>query len=259
MALGRWTSAVLQLLGLAGLLVCIVIGVAVLLGRTWIGVGVGDAFTTVDTRIADGLASIDDATARLTDGAGALDGLLGQLGPLPSTAPVPAAVAARVSQVVDSYTPARDRYVDARSKADAALDYLELSGRVISGVDIPAGMPSAITAADEELGRIDEALIGLRGAARGTAGDLAAAATTLRGAITTATEAAGTLRTAVGDLRLRIAEVHASVDRALWLGMAGVLGVLAYVALLNLIVIRLARRRPTAVAVDADRAAEAVR
>ena len=246
MALGRWTSRVLQFLGFAGLLVSIVLAVGVLLGRSWIGVVVGDAFATVDTTIGDGLASIDDATARLGSGAGTLDEMLGELGPLPATSPVPAAVAARVSQVVDAYAPARDRYVEARSKASAALDYLALVSRVAPGVENPTGVSTALAAADDRLVRIDAALVGLRSPARSTAGDVAAAATTLREAVSTAIDAARGVRTQVDDLRGRIVEVHASVDRVLWLGTGAVLAVIGYVALLDLLIIWLARRRPRA-------------
>ena len=244
MALGRWNSRILQVIGFAGLLVCIVLAITILLGRAWVGVAVGDAFTTVDTTIADGTASIDDATARLGAGVGMLDELLGQIGTLPASSAVPAAVAARVSQVVDAYTPARDRYVEARTKARAALDYLEMFGRVTPGVEIPSGVSTALTAADERLVAIDTALVGLRGAARGTAGDVASAATSLRDGIATATDAARNLRTAVDGLRLRIVDVHAGIDRVLWIGAGAVLAIVGYVALLNVIIIWLARRRP---------------
>jgi hypothetical protein len=43
---------------------------------------------------------------------------------------------------------------------------------------------------------------------------------------------------------VRIAEVHAGVDRVLWLGTGALLAVVGYVALLNLIIVWLARRRP---------------
>jgi hypothetical protein len=250
MALGRWTSRFLQLIGFAGLLVCIALAIAILLGRTWIGVAVGNGFTTVDTTIADGLASIDDATARLGAGVGTLDELLGQIGSLPASSAVPAAVAARVSQVVDAYTPARDRYVEARAKARAALSYLDSMGRVVPGVEVPTGVTTALAAADDRLVSIDTALVGLRGAARGTAGDVAAAATGLRDGIATAVDAARSLRSSVDDLRLRIADVHTTVDRVLWLGAGALLVVVGYVGLLNALITWLARRRPKAV-VDA--------
>jgi hypothetical protein len=252
MALGRWTSRALQVVGFAGLLVCIALAVAILLGRTWVGVAVGDTFASVDTSMADGLAGIDDATARLSGGAATLDELLSELGPLPATSPVPAAVAARVSQVVDAYTPARDRYVEARAKARAALDYLQLSGRLTPGTEIPPGVSAALTAADDQLTRVDTALVGLRGAARGTAGDVAAATTALRDAITTAADAAGGLRTEVDGLRIRLGDIHAGIDRALWLGTGAILAIVGYVALLNLIIIWLARRRPRTMTFEAE-------
>jgi hypothetical protein len=253
MALGRWTSRVLQILGFAGLIVCLALAIGILLGRTWIAVAVGDVFTTADTSIANGLASIDEARGRLTDGAGTLEELVADVGRLPATATIPAAVAARVSQAVDAYAPARDRYVEARSQAQAALRYLEAAGRFAPGVQLPTGVPTALAAADERLVRLDSALTGLRGAARATAGDVAAAATTLRDAVTTAADTAGNLRAEVDGLRVRIADVNASIDRVLWLGTGALLAVVGYVALLNVIIVWLARRRPKvapAVAVD---------
>jgi hypothetical protein len=242
MALGRWTSRVLQLLGLAGLLVCIVLAIGILVGRTWIGITVGDGFTTVDTTISDGLASIDDATARLTGGGGALDELITQLGPLPATSPIPAAVAARITEVVDATAPARDRFVDARSQAQAAIRFLELARRIAPDVEIPTGVSGALATADERLAGFDSALVRLRGAARATAGDVAAAAAAMREAVTRAADAATTLRGEVGRLQARLVDVHASIDRVLWLGAGALLAIVGYVALLNLLVVWLARR-----------------
>ncbi|HET8784575.1 MAG TPA: hypothetical protein VFM38_03005 [Candidatus Limnocylindrales bacterium] len=248
MALGRWTSRVIQLLGLAGLLACIVLAIGILLGRTWIGVAVGDGFGTVDATISDGLASIDDATSRLTEGGNRLDQLVAQLGPLPATSPIPAAVAARISEVVDAAAPARDRYVEARSQAEAAVRYLELARRLAPDVQIPTGVSTALGNADQRLAGIDGALVALRSAARATAGDVAAAAGTMREAVTRAAEAATSLRSEVDRLRSRIIDVHASIDRVLWLGTAALLAVVGYVALLNLLLIWLARRgRRTAI------------
>lgn len=242
MALGRGTSGVLQLLGFAGLLVCIVLAVGILLGRTWVGIAVGDGFTTVDTTISDGLASIDDAGTRLTDAGAALDQLTAQLGPLPASSPIPAAVAARITEIVDGVAPARDRFVDARSEAQAALRYLELVRRAAPDFQIPPGVSTALATADERRAAIDTALVTLRGAARASAGDVAAAATAMRQAVTGAADAATTLRGEVDGLRTSIVDIHASIDRVLWLGTAALLAIVGYVGLLNLLLIWLARR-----------------
>jgi hypothetical protein len=247
MALGRWTSRVLQILGFAGLLVCLALAVGILLGRSWIAVAVGDVFTAADDSISVGLARIDDATARLTDGGGLLDGLVADLGPVPATSPIPAAVAARISQVVDSYGSARDRYVEARSQAQAAFRLFKSAGRLAPGAQVPAGVATALAAADDRISRLDSALTEMRGAARSTAGDVAAAATTLRDTVTNAAATARSLRGEIDGLRVRIADVHAGVDRILWLGTGALLAVVGYVALLNLLVVWLARRASRAV------------
>jgi hypothetical protein len=244
MALGRWGSITLQVLGFAGLAVCLALAIAILLGRSWVSAAVGDAFVAADTSIADGLASIDDATGRLTGGAGTLDELLGELGPLPATTPIPAAMSARISAVVESVAPARDRFVTAREQARVALNNVQLAGRVVPGVEVPTGVTDVLTAADDRLANIDAALTGLRSSARATAGDVAAALTTLRSAVTTAVDTARSLRMEIDGLRVRIADVHTRVDGVLWLGTGGLLLVVGYVALLNAIIVWLARRRP---------------
>jgi hypothetical protein len=246
MALGRWTSRLLQLIGFAGLVVCLAVAIGLLLGRTFVAVAIGDVFITADTSISNGLASIDDARNRLTGGAASLDELVGSLGSVPATAPVPAAVAAKVSSVVDAYAPARDRYVAAREQARAALRYVEAASQIVPGIAVPSGVNDALVAADDRLIRIDSALNGLRGASRATAGDLAAAATSMRDAATSAAETAGTLRTNVETLQGRLVDIHTIVDGVLWLGTGALLAVVGYVALLDLLIIWLARRRPKA-------------
>ncbi|HET9084769.1 MAG TPA: hypothetical protein VFN41_10250 [Candidatus Limnocylindrales bacterium] len=248
MALGRMTAGVLQLLGLAGLIVCIGLAIAILAGRAWIGVAVGDGFATVDQTITSGLASVDQAKSRLTDGRAALGQLLDDLAPVPATSQIPAAVAARITQVVDAAAPARDRFVEARSQAQAALGYLQLVTRMAPNVELPTGISAALANADDRLTQIDDSLANLRSAARSTAGDVAAAATRLRDTVSNAADTATGLRTAVEDLQTRIADVHASVDRVLWIGAGALLLVVGYVALLNVLLIWLVRRARRAAA-----------
>jgi hypothetical protein len=113
-------------------------------------------------------------------------------------------------------------------------------------VAVPPGVATALDAADERLTRIDSALSDMRSSARATAGDVAAAATTLRDAVTSATDTARTLRSEIDGLRLRIVDVNVTIDRVLWLGTGALLAIVGYVALLNAIIVWLARRRPKA-------------
>jgi hypothetical protein len=252
MVIGRWTSRALQLLGFTGSAVCLVLAVGILLGRSWVSVAVGDAFVTADSSIADGLLSIDDAAASLAAGTAALDEVLGDLGLLASTAPIPDAVAERISTIADAYAPARDRYVAAREQAAAALRYVQLAARVVPDVELPTGLADALRTADARLTGIDAALAGLRKTARSTVGEAAAAATGLRDAISAAADSARTIRAEADDLRGRITAVNARVDRVLWIGTGGLLLAVGYVLLLNAVIVWVARRRPRIAPADSD-------
>jgi len=250
MALGRVTSGVLQLLGSVGLIVCIALAIGIIAGRTWIGVTVGDGFTTVDSTITNGLAKVDDAKARLTEGGGRLDQLLTDLGPLPATSPIPAAVAARITELVDAAAPARDTLVEARSQAQVAISYLQLLRQVVPNVQLPDRVSTALTSVDERLTQVDTAIASMRAAARATAGDVAAAATSMRDAVKNAADSATNLRGGVEQLQANLVDVHANVDRVLWIGAGALLVVVSYIALLNLLIIWLARRARRAAIVD---------
>ena len=250
MALGRVTSGVLQLLGLIGLIVCIALAVGILAGRAWVGVTIGDGLTTVDTTITNGLAKVDDAKARLTDGGGRLDQLLTDIGPLPATSPIPAAMSARITELVDAAAPARDTLAEARGQAQVAIGYLQLVHQLVPNVQLPDRVSTALTNVDERLTQIDTAVASMRAAARATAGDIAAAATSMRDAVKNAADSATNLRGGVEDLQARLVDVHDSIDRVLWIGAGGLLAIVGYVALLNLLVIWLARRGRRAGALD---------
>jgi hypothetical protein len=74
----------------------------------------------------------------------------------------------------------------------------------------------------------------------------------MRDAVSSAADAATGLRTEVDGLRTRVADVHTSVDRMLWIGAGALLLIVGYVALLNVLVIWLARRGRHAAAVERD-------
>ena len=160
MALGRWTSRSLQVLGFAGLLVSLALAIAILLGRSFVAVAVGDVFVAADTSIGNGLATVDDASARLSEGVGRLDELVAESGVLAAAPPIPAAVAARISTVVDAYAPARDRFVAARERALVGTGKRPGRCAVDTRHGGPHGVPDALAAANDRLVAIDGALDG---------------------------------------------------------------------------------------------------
>jgi phage shock protein A len=242
--LGRTTRTGLQILGFVGLLVCALLAGGILVGRAWASDTVGQVFVSADTAIADGLSTIDDARARLAERVAPLDEAISELSAAPAASAVPAAVAARLSSVTDGYAAARDRAVAARAQAESALRIARVASGVVPGFSVPPGVETAVIAVDDRLNQLDAAVQRLRNAALTTASEAVAAAQTLRDAVSSVTDAAGNVRTQVEGLRVTIADAHATVDRGLWVGAGGLLILIAYVALLNALIIWLVRRAP---------------
>src|SRR3954447_12446658 len=247
-ALGTRTRTALQVLGWAGLIASLLLAFGIILGRVWVGGTIGQVFTSGDVAISIGLGGLDEATSRLSEGTASLDSAISQLASAPAGSAVPAGIAARLSEIGDRYAAGRDRFIDARAKAASALSFAQAASGILPGVSIGDETP-VLDAVDERLSRLDAALRGLRTAAVTRASDAIGAAQTLRDAISTAADAAGAVRTRVVAVQTRLTEVRGTVERVLWIGAGGLLLIVAYVALLNGLIVWLARRaRPKVVA-----------
>jgi hypothetical protein len=244
---GRKTSILLQVFGLIGLIGSIVLAAGILLGRSWASDTVGQVFVVADSSISDGLATYDDATGRLNGRIDDLDALLGLVGSAPANSPVTAAIAARIGSATDGYAAIRDRYVQARERAQSALRTLAIANR-IPGLEVSTDLSDSLAQVDSRLTQVDAAVTALRTAASGRVGDLAAAVTTFRDRLAGIQELTQTVRDRIVGLQDRVVVIHGRVDSGLWLGAGALLVVVAYVALLNLLIIWLARRRPKVVA-----------
>ena len=247
---GRKTSIVLQVFGLIGLIGSLVLGAGILLGRSWASDTVGQVFVVADTSIGEGLATYDDAAGRLNGRIDDLDALLGLVGSAPANSPVTAAIAARIASATDGYAAIRDRYVQARERAQAALRTLAIANR-IPGLEVPTDLSDSLANVDSRLTQVDAAVTALRTAASGRAGDLAAAVTAFRDRLAGVQELTQTVRDRIVALQDRVTVVHGRVDSGIWLGAGALLVVVVYVALLNLLIIWLARKRPKAVVAPA--------
>jgi len=242
--LGPRTRASLRLLGWAGLIICAILALGILAGRIWVGTAIGGVFTTADTAIAEGLASLDDAKARLAEGAANLDATINELAAAPAASAVPAGIAAKLNEVGDRYAAVRDRYVDARAKARAALQLAGVASGIVPGFSVPPEVAPALAAIDDRLTQLDARLSALRTAATTRASEAVAAAQGLRTAVSTAGDAAANVRAQVEALRVRIDDVESGMNRILWIGAGGFLLIIGYVALLNALILWLGRKVP---------------
>ena len=252
--LGPRTRAGLRVLGWTGLIICAILALGILGGRIWVGNAIGGVFTTADGAIGEGLASLDDARTRLSEGAANLDAAINELAAAPAASAVSAGIAARLNDLGDRYAAVRDRYVEARAKARSALLLAGVASGVVPGFEIPPAVAPALAAIDDRLTQLDARLRGLRTAASTTASDAVAAAQGLRTAVGTASDAAQNVRAQVEGLRVTIGNVQGGIERVLWIGAGGLLLIVGYVALLNALILWLGRRvpRPEAASITAS-------
>ncbi len=242
--LGRKTRTGLQVLGFAGLAVCAVLAVGILFGRAWTSDRVGSVFQTADSTIGDALAAVDDAKARLQERLAPLEAVITELGAAPASSPVPAAIAARLSSAADGFAAGRDRIATARAQAQTAVRLATVASGVLPGFDIPPGIATAVAAIDDRVSQLDAALQSLRTAAQTTASEAIAAAQRLRDAVSNAADAASSVRSQVDGLRVRLIDVNGQLDTVIWIGAGGALLIIGYLALLNALIIWLARLAP---------------
>ena len=156
--------------------------------------------------------------------------------------PLADAIRGRVAAVADGYANLREGYADARAQVAATLQFAEaLQGR-LPGVQVPARAAGVLAAVDQRLTDIDSKVVALREGAAATVGSVTTAAGALETVVTNAATSVGELRTTVDELQTSVDDASASVHFYLWLVTGGILLFLAWIGLLNVLVIWLARR-----------------
>jgi hypothetical protein len=235
---------VAQVAGIVGIVVCLLLAGVVLLGRAWLADGLDQVFAAGDAAFETGIATIDEAGARVADRTAELNDLVGALEATAADSPVPAALAARVVSLGDRYDELRERYVALRDRIRSAVRYVRLVDRLVPAVTLPAEPAAPLAELDARITALDERISSLRAPAfvAGKAQDVAVAVSGLRSRAGELVASAGTVRTAVVDMRAKVAEVGGSIDMLLWIAAGGVLFVLAYIAILNGVIVWLARR-----------------
>jgi hypothetical protein len=241
-ALGRRSRAGLQTLGWIGLILSILLAFGILLGRIWVGGTIGQVFTSADVAIGIGVAGLDQASSRLNDGLATLDSTVSELASAPAGSAVPAGIAARLTDIGDRYAAIRDRYVDARAKAASAISLAQAASGLLPGVTVDGDSTPVLDAIDDKLTGLDDALRSLRTAAATRASDAVVAAQTLRGTVAGVADAATAVKARVVRVQTTLDDAQSTIERVLWIGAGGLLIIVAYLALLNGLIIWLARR-----------------
>jgi hypothetical protein len=253
----RTASVALQVVGVVGFAVCVILAVLVLLGRGWAVDQVDSVSTSLNAALDKGMPVLEAATekvATVSDQVQKLSDLSATLAATDTPAPGAAqSLSARLSVVSQRYGELRAGYADARSSIVSALDRLEALSRFAPGISVPQGPIDALARLDEAIRGVDAQIATLVGD-----GDTTLVQATAQRVSTASTQLLATLgqvSTRLDDAETRLTEAGAKVDTTMSSITTGItvlalLIVLAlvYVAALHVVLLRSAGglRRPRA-------------
>jgi hypothetical protein len=151
-----------QVLGVAGLIVCLVLAALVLLGRGWAVERVDALGTRLDAGLQRGLttlAAADDRVADASERVGQAGDVAGRIAATNVPAPDAAqALSARLSSISERYLALRAAYADARADLVSAVDSLDAVTRFVPGLSVPQGPVDALSSLDASIRGVDEKL-----------------------------------------------------------------------------------------------------
>lgn len=240
----RKTRAAAQVLGALGLVVSAVLVIGILLAHGWASDAVGNIFETADRQIERGSTIVELATARVQERMTDIDTFIADASAITPGANIPPEIAARAAAFADRYDAVRNQFAELRARVESGLDTVRQVARLVPFIDLPESPGEELAALDARLQRFDDSLAALR---QGTVSAVVAervveGATNLRATIGEVADLGGRIQTRLDQAQERLVVANSRVDGYLWIVTVVLLVLVAYIAILNGLVIWLARR-----------------
>ncbi len=237
-----------QLLGIGGLVVCLLLAVGVVMGRGWAVGTVDDVAGRIDAQIAKTGPILDQAQTRV----GEISGRVSSVSEIAAAIaadpnPLPNAfdgLRSALTSVSDGYQNLRTRYADLRETAVSIGDVLATLDRLLPGVSIPQGPADALSALDARLQELDAKVMALiaiepgQGPVNKAAAAVSQAANDVSARVQGASDGLGEVQQEIAKLRADIASAADTLRLWITLGAIGVILLLLYLALLNWVLFR---------------------
>lgn len=237
--------AAIQAFGIIGLILSALLAIAIVLGVGWATDQVDGAFGSVNGTIERGATIVDTASGKLEERAADIDAFLADAAAAAGSATVPQALAERASAIADRYQEVRDDFVALRARVESAYMTIAQIGRFLPALDLPTEPPAQLVELDARIAEFDGAVAGLRGDATATVDRIVEAATSMRSTVDRVTGVTASIATGIDDVQARVAAANDTIDGYLQLVTIVMLALVGYIAALNLLIVLLARRRPT--------------
>jgi len=242
----------LQVVGIAGALLMIVLIIGLWLGRGWLADRAGGLTNAVDEQATRVVILSDFVVQRLNDAALRVDEYEEQARAIAEETSPPAdrldALRTRLAPLASRYTDARDQFVAIRQRVMSVVDSVQRLDAMVPAIELPGTITGALERIDELLVRLDTALTGLSGTGE-TAVDVSSFAAARADA---AAELAGGLRDAVGlveslqegvlSIEQRLVQARSTLAGYVDLTAFGLTAFLVYLVLLHVGLWALGRR-----------------
>ena len=236
-ARGRGRSGV-RIFGIVGLLLSLLLAIGVLAVRGWAADQVDGAFDSIDQAVGRGTTIVAQTNGRLQERVADLDALLTDLSGTALGSAVPAAVADRAASIAERFSEIRDGWVAARARIDAALETLAQLDAALPFVDLPPGPTEELAALDQRFLEIEDNVSRLRSRVTSTVQDVRDVVTAIRGAVVRVGEAGNGVEARLTAVQDRIDLARSNIESVMWITTAALLLFVAYIALLNYLLVR---------------------
>lgn len=190
-----------QVLGIIGIVVCIALAVAVLLGRGWAVDQVDTVAASVDgqlARVPPLLSEADTAVTQVQAKVTVVSDAASAVANAPTIAPaLSEAFSSAIAGVSERYLPLRASYAEMHANVTSALDRLALVDSLVPAISIPTGPTDALADLDARVRELDASI-------------MAVLETTSRP--TPVRDAAATVATRTSDIASRLDALHARIS-----------------------------------------------
>ncbi len=148
-----------QVVGVVGIVVCLLLAVGVVLGRGWAVGTMDDVAAAVDAQIAKADPLLTQASVKVGEISGRVSTVADLAAGIAADPSPGGAVAdtlrSALASVSDRYQALRSNYVDLRESVQSVVDRLQTLDRLVPGFTIPQGPVDALAALDARLKEFD--------------------------------------------------------------------------------------------------------
>jgi hypothetical protein len=237
-----------QVVGVVGIVVCLLLVIGVIVGDGWAVGTVDDVAASIDAKIAKADPLLTQASAKVGEISGRVSTVADiaagiAADPSPGGA-VADALRAGIATVSDRYQTLRTNYAGVRESVQSVVDRLQTLDRLVPGISIPQGPADALAALDARVQEFDAKVSGLvtidpgQGPVNQAAAAIAQKAGEIDAKITDLQGGIGDVQQRVSALRTKLSDTSGGIKLGITLGAFGSILLLLYLALLHWVLFR---------------------